>query len=133
MHTTGIMHVRVGVDDRTVTVRVDVQMSATGEPPEHPQPQRHQHRGHRELECQRQSIGILGAQQHDDCGPHQQRRRMAQPPHAADQPSSPQPKIARKQAGDRGQMIGVERMAHAEQDSCDQKAQRADGFHVKPS
>ena len=119
-----LVRVRVRVDDVAVAVRVDVEVAA---PPAHQQPDREadDQQPDRDLRHLLDALGQRVAPEHERQPERQQRQRVAGAPREPE-PYGGAPAAARARRGrarDRGEVVGVGRMAQPEQ----QRDEQGDG------
>ena len=76
-----------------------------------------EHERHAELERVRDARRHLRAQEDEHGADHEQRQRVAEPPARAEERRLVAAALARDERGDRGEVIRLERVAHAEQRS----------------
>ena len=117
-----LVHVRVGVHDVPVPVRVDVEVAA---PPAYEQPccERDDQRADRDLGRPVDGSGQRVAVEHERQPERHQRDRVTEAPCEAEDPGAPRSAArAREDQGRHGrEVVGVGRVAQAEQDGDEQR------------
>ncbi len=120
----------VGVHvDRAVRMQMGVKMHAiTPQPPKHMRAKANQHDPDARLDWPRKCFRDRVAQQDGDAGKGQQSEGVAEPPRQAMFDNVANFSAARRNRGDRGDMVGLERVLHSQQ-----KTQPQNSEHARPA
>src|SRR3972149_5253293 len=107
-------------DPTLVLVQVEVD-PLFREPPEHVEAERDQHQADRELESRCEPFRKRTVQEQHRGAEEEKREGMSQAPEDALSHALSRARAPRREARDRGEVVGLEGMAHADEEPQDQK------------